>query len=95
MMNKNKLRGTKIYIENDLNIEDRKKQGEIHRWLKEKKEEGWNVRAGTGRVFFKGIWRKWEEREEIEKDMVNMQTKETKWSKKEEQENENRNQNFK
>ena len=93
MMNKNKLRGTKIYIENDLNIEDRKKQEEIHRWVKEKKEEGWNVRAGTGRVFFKGIWRKWEEREEIEKDMENMQTKETKGGEEGEQEKEK--QNFK
>ena len=69
MRNKSKLKGTRIYIENDLNIEDRKRQEELHRWVKEKKEEGWNVKPGTGRVFCKGVWRKWEGKDEIEREM--------------------------
>ena len=34
MRNKSKLKGTRIYIENDLNIEDRKRQEELHKWVK-------------------------------------------------------------
>ena len=75
MRNKSKLRGTRIFIENDLNIEDRRKQEEIHRWVKEKKGEGWNVKSGTGKVFFKGVWRKWDEKTEITKEMELSQEK--------------------
>lgn len=37
--------------------------------MKEKKKEGWNVRQGTEKVWFKGIWCRWENRKEIERDM--------------------------
>lgn len=42
MKRKNKLAGTRIFIENDLSYEERKKQEEIHKWVKEKKERGEN-----------------------------------------------------
>ena len=66
MKRKSRLAGTRIYIENDLSFEDRKRQVEMYRWIKEKRELGWNIRAGQGRVLFNGIWRRWEENE-IEK----------------------------
>lgn len=69
MKMKSKLRGTRIFIENDLNVDDRRKQEEIHRWVKAKRGEGWLVNSGTGRVFFKNVWKKWEEKEAIEEDM--------------------------
>lgn len=69
MKKKSILRGTRIFIENDLNVDDRKKQEEIHRWVKERRGEGWMVKSGTGRVFYKNVWRRWEEKEEIEEEM--------------------------
>lgn len=67
--NKNKLGQRQIFIENDLPVEDRIRQSEIRNWIKGKKEEGWNLKAGFNRVLFKGTWRKWEEKEAIEKEM--------------------------
>lgn len=66
MSNKNRLRGTKIYIENDLFFEDRKKQGEIRIFVKEKRKLGWNIKAGEESIFFKGRSWRWEERVEME-----------------------------
>lgn len=77
MKNKNKLSGTKIYIENDLTYEDRKKQEEISKWVKNKKEIGWNVKAGQGRILFKGLWRKWEEIIKVEEEMMRMDEEST------------------
>ena len=37
MMNKSKLKGTKIYIENDLSFEERRKQEEIKNGLLKEK----------------------------------------------------------
>lgn len=79
MKNKKKLVGTDIYIENDLSLDDRKKQEEINRWVKEKRREGWNIRQGTGKVWFKGVWTKWECREEIEIDMEKERKKNNKF----------------
>ena len=56
MINKSKLRGTKIYIENDLSFEERRKQKEIKKWAFEIKTKGWNVKIGTGRVCVEEQW---------------------------------------
>ena len=61
MQNKSKLAGTNIYIEYDLSFEERQVQGEIHRWVKEKRENGLNVKSGNRRVCINGIWARWEE----------------------------------
>lgn len=37
MKNKNKLKGKKVYVENDLAFEERKRQEMISKWVKEKK----------------------------------------------------------
>lgn len=41
MKRKSKLAGSRIFIENDLAFEDRKRQEDIHRWVREKKEKGY------------------------------------------------------
>lgn len=61
MRSKNKLRGERIFIENDLTWEERSVQREIARWVKEEKEKGRSIQIGTGRVKINGIWKKWEE----------------------------------
>lgn len=69
MSNKNKLKGERIFIENDLNWEERKIQEKMNRWVREKREKGFQVKIGLGRIRIGGIWRAWSdiEREE-EKD---------------------------
>ena len=67
MINKNKLVGTRIFIENDLPYEDRKRQEEIQRWVKEKRELGFDVRAGRGKIALMGHWWVWGEKEKLEK----------------------------
>lgn len=64
MRNKNKLRGERIFIENDLTWEERKLQERIFRWAKEEREKGVLVKVGFARIQVKGVWRKWEEIEE-------------------------------
>lgn len=71
MRKKSKLRGTSVYIENDLSLEDRWRQEEINKWVKGKKAEGWMVKQGQGKVCFKGTWIRWENREDIEREMKN------------------------
>lgn len=71
MRNKFKLKGDRIYIENDLSWEERKIQEKINKWAKGQKEKGLEVKVGVGRVRVRGIWRPWAEmeREEEEKEM--------------------------
>lgn len=71
MKNKNKLAGSRVYIENDLTFEERKRQEEMYTWAKEKRDLGFTVKAGQGRIFFKGTWYRWEEKEKIEGEMEN------------------------
>lgn len=54
MKNKYKLKGEKIFIENDLSQEERKTQEKINRQAKEKKEKGEEVKVGMGRVKING-----------------------------------------
>jgi len=67
MRNKHRLKGEKIYIENDLSWEERSIQVKINKWAKEQKEKGLEVKIGIGRVRVKGVWRTWAE---IEKEGV-------------------------
>lgn len=66
MKRKKNLVAIRIFIENDFTYDDRKKQKEINKWAKEKKEKGLKTKAGQGRILFEGKWFKWEEREKIE-----------------------------
>ena len=61
MKNKNKLKGTKVFIENDLSFDDRKRQEEIVKWAKVQREKGVDIKVGLGKVFSNGTWLKWEE----------------------------------
>lgn len=54
MRNKNKLKGEKIFIENDLCWEDRKVQEEMNKWARIR-EKGKEVKIGYGRAKIKGI----------------------------------------
>lgn len=65
MMNKGKLVGSRIYIENDLSYEDRKRQEEIARWVKKRKEEGKLVKIGLGKIYVDRRWIRWEDKEAI------------------------------
>lgn len=64
MINKKRLKGKSIFIENDLTWEERKIQERINRWAKEEKEKGRAVKIGFARVMIDEIWKKWEEMEE-------------------------------
>lgn len=57
MSNKNKLKGERIFIENDLSWEERKIQEKMNRWAREKREKGFQVKIGLGRIRIGGIWR--------------------------------------
>lgn len=61
MKGKSRLKGTTIYIENDMSYDERKKQELIIKWVKEKKAEGIEVKVGQGRVRINGEWKKWED----------------------------------
>lgn len=66
MKRKSKLVGTRIFIENDLSYEERKRQEEIHKWVKEMREKGFKVKTGQGRVMIEENWYRWDEKERIE-----------------------------
>lgn len=68
MKRKKLLAGTKIFIDNDLSYANRKRQGE-RRWVKIRKEEGWNIREGYNKILVRGHWRRCEKKEQIEQEM--------------------------
>lgn len=61
MKNKSRLKGTNIFIDNDLSFEDRKKQEEIGKWVRGQRERGKQIKMGLGKVQIEGKWIKWEE----------------------------------
>lgn len=69
MRKKNRLAGSRIFIENDFNFEDRKRQEELYAWVKEKRELGLKMRAGQGKILFRGKWFRWDEKEKIEREI--------------------------
>lgn len=56
MRNKNKLAGTKIFIEYDLSFEDKKTQEEIGKWVKEMREKGLSVKIGSRKILINNVW---------------------------------------
>jgi len=81
MRNKHRLKGEKIYIENDLSWEERNTQIKINKWAKEQKGRGLEVKIGVGRVRVRGVWRAWAE---IEREGVGRDREEDKRGKKRE-----------
>lgn len=59
MQNKSKLKGGKIFIENDSSWEEKKIRERINRWAKEQREKREEVNIGYGRVKIRGIWKNW------------------------------------
>lgn len=58
MINKNRLGKDKIFIENDVTWKERKLQKKTRKWVRDKKEQGLNVKAGYARVRINGVWKK-------------------------------------
>jgi len=50
MRNKYKLKGDRIFVENDVSWEERRVQERIIRWAREQKEKGVEIKIGFGRV---------------------------------------------
>lgn len=50
MLNKNKLKGENIYIENDLTWDERKRPEKMNKWAREEKGKGREVKIGFARV---------------------------------------------
>lgn len=63
MSRKNRLKGDKIFIENDLTWEERKTQERINKWAKEKKSEGGDIKIGIKKVRINGVWKFWDNME--------------------------------
>lgn len=69
MLNKSKLKGEQIFIENDLTWEERQIQGRIARWAKEQREKGKEIKIERGKVKIQDKWKYWEDLEkEIERE---------------------------
>lgn len=60
MMNKDKLRGERVFIENDLSWEERKVQEKINKWAKEKRQRGEDIKIALGKVRVEGVWKYWD-----------------------------------
>ena len=60
MKNKNKLAGTRTYIEDDLTAEELAIQKEIRNYVKEEREKGAKAREGYQKIWLNGKWKKWE-----------------------------------
>lgn len=63
MMNKNRLKGGNIFIENDLSWEERKIQEKINSWARERRREGVKIKVEYGKVM---VADRWKDSEEIE-----------------------------
>jgi len=68
MRNKFKLKGGRIFIENDLSFEERKVQEKMSKWAKGKRNEGKEIKVGRGRVKISGKWIAWKEIEREERE---------------------------
>lgn len=74
MRNKFKLKGEKIFIENNLSWEKRKIQEKINRQIKKQREKSLQVKVGLARVWVKGVWRTQAEMEREDQERVNRRT---------------------
>jgi len=59
MRNKHKLKGVRIFIENDLSWEERNIQVKINSWVKEQRRKELEVKVEIGRIRVKGLWKTW------------------------------------
>lgn len=57
--NKYKLKGEKVFIENDLSWEERRVQEEMNKWVRKMRERGEEGKVGRGRVKIGGVWKRW------------------------------------
>lgn len=69
MRRKSRLKGRRVFIENDLSWEERKLQERIYRQVKEEREreKGKYIKIGYAGVKIDGKWKNWGE---IEKEMI-------------------------
>lgn len=63
MKNKNKLKGSHMYIENDLTVEERKIQAQIRAIAKREKEKGKKVKVGYKKITINGEEYDWNQKE--------------------------------
>jgi len=68
MGRKYKLKGEKMFIENDLSFEERKIQEKMNRWANGKRSIGIEVKVGRGRIKIRDRWITWEEIEREERE---------------------------
>lgn len=61
MIRRNKLTGTKIYVDDDLTKDERERQKEIRLWAKREKERGRRVKVGFGKAWMNGKEYVWSE----------------------------------
>ena len=61
MKNKNKLKGTQTYIDDDLTKEELEIQKQIREIARKEKQKGSQVRIGYKKICIDGKWRRWEE----------------------------------
>ena len=59
MLKKSKLKGSKVYIDDDMTKYERDRQRKIRQWAMEERKKGMNVRVGYGKGFVNGrefVW---------------------------------------
>ena len=68
MKNRSKLKGSRIYVDDDLTSEDDKIQRNIRKWAKAESAKGKRVNVRTGKCLVDGTMYEWdEERQEMRK----------------------------
>ena len=61
MEKKNKLKGTTIYVDDDLTKNERERQSAMRVWAKSEREKGMSVKVGIGRAWMNGREYVWNE----------------------------------
>ena len=59
LQNKYKLKRSKFFIELDMNYEEKKRQENLSKWVKEKKLNGWQIKSSLGGFWMNERWYKW------------------------------------
>lgn len=61
MENKEKLKGTKFYVDNDLTFKERRNREELWKIAKKHREQGKTVKIGYNKLIIDGEVCKWDE----------------------------------
>ncbi|KYM93668.1 hypothetical protein ALC62_15727 [Cyphomyrmex costatus] len=61
MENKNKLRGTNVFVDDDMTKSERDRQSAMRKWAKIEREKGMNVKIGFGRAWMNEKEYEWNE----------------------------------